>query len=93
MHKSILLPVFIRRDFYQAATLLALISLSFALNAAETEQATLVETSQVSTEDLNPELTLNGILYPNHQVSIGTQVAGYVATIHVESGDRVEQGQ
>ncbi|MCG8427798.1 MAG: efflux RND transporter periplasmic adaptor subunit, partial [Chromatiales bacterium] len=81
------------RDFYQAATLLALISLSFALSAAETEQATLVEVSQVSTEDLNPELTLNGILYPDHQVSIGTQVAGYVATIHVESGDRVEQGQ
>ena len=51
------------------------------------------KTAQVTRGDLSEVITANGILNPVRVVSVGTQVSGTVAELHVDYNSRVRQGQ
>lgn len=50
-------------------------------------------TAQVQRNDIEDSITALGSLGPLDYVDVGTQVSGQLLHLHVELGDRVEQGQ
>ena len=50
-------------------------------------------TAEVQRSDIEDSVTALGTLGPLEYVDVGTQVSGQLMRLHVELGDRVEQGQ
>ncbi len=50
-------------------------------------------TVAVSRGDIESSVTALGTLQPRRYVDVGAQASGQIRTLHVEVGDRVEQGQ
>ncbi|ROL65842.1 efflux transporter periplasmic adaptor subunit [Pseudomonas chlororaphis] len=50
-------------------------------------------TVQVSRGDIESSVTALGTLQPRRYVDVGAQASGQIRKIHVEAGDRVEEGQ
>lgn len=49
-------------------------------------------TAQVTRGDIEALVTATGVLQPRTYVDVGAQVSGQLETLHVEVGDRVEEG-
>ena len=82
-----------------AACALSLSSCSTSSNAkdikavADTPSTLVVAVSKVATADLTREIVLTGEFRPYQSVEISAKVAGYLKSISVDVGDRVQAGQ
>lgn len=68
---------------------------SQTVEATETSEseAQAVAVAKASIQDMSHQLTLTAEFKPFQEVDVMAKVAGYVKTIYVDVGDRVQQGQ
>lgn len=76
-----------------SVALLAAAGLAWFLWLAPHNRATDYLTAEVQRADIEDSITALGTLGPLEYVDVGTQVSGQLLRLHVELGDRVEQGQ
>lgn len=73
--------------------LLLLIAAIVAVAVAASGGAPTVRTEEVERRDLVETVTANGWIRPYRAVDVQSDVMGRIVQLHVEEGDRVEQGQ
>ena len=84
-----------RKGMAIAAALVAAIAAGGAWRLASGDAATKAppRTHTVALGDVEDTVAAVGSLQPRNYVDVGTQVSGQLRSLHVEVGDRVQQGQ
>lgn len=84
-----------RKGMAIAAAMVAAIAAGGAWRLASGDAATVAppRTHTVALGDVEDTVAAVGSLQPRNYVDVGTQVSGQLRSIHVEVGDRVEQGR
>ncbi len=85
-------PLWARRYIQVGIAIVVLLIVIRALSAVIAGNSVEVETSRASGET-NTVLSASGYIVAHHKINVNSKVTGRVASIGVEKGDKVKQGQ
>src|ERR1044071_3945330 len=86
---------FMKRTFYLWLSVCSAVWLALAapLSAADAPQLVEVKTARPSRGEIIRYVTLPGTIKANQQATLYAKVAGYLKSLAVDKGDRVQTGQ
>ena len=87
------MPLPLRRPSGRSLTVVAVVLALVIVFVVRARLGTRVETVSVQREDLVQSVVSTGRVIATARIELGTQVAGTVARVLVEEGDRVAAGQ